>query len=44
MDYGQEDYVFGNTDVDARHWDIFVNEIFQNPEYAKVLEPLWNAS
>jgi hypothetical protein len=44
MDYGQEDYVFGNADVDARHWDIFVNEIFQNPEYAKVLAPLWNAS
>jgi predicted small lipoprotein YifL len=44
MDYGQEDYVFGNADVDARHWDVFVNDIFQDPEYAKVLESLWNAS
>ena len=21
MDYGQEDYVFGSTDADARHWE-----------------------
>jgi len=41
IDYGQEDYVFGNTEVDARHWDNFVLDIFE--EYADVLEPLFNA-
>ncbi|MCD8117810.1 MAG: hypothetical protein LUE21_12030 [Oscillospiraceae bacterium] len=41
IDYGQEDYVFGNTETDARHWDAFVNEIFQNAEYAAVLSDLF---
>lgn len=40
IDYGQEDYVFGNTQVDARHWNSFLLDIFE--EYADVLEPLFN--
>ena len=39
IDYGQEDYVFGNTQVDARHWNIFLLDIFQ--EHADMLEPLF---
>lgn len=42
MDYGQEDYVFGNAKADARHWDAFVLEAFQ--KYADVLKPLFNAT
>lgn len=42
MDYGQEDYVFGNSVSDALHWDIYVNKVFQNPEYAAVLSKLFN--
>ena len=41
IDYGQEDYVFGNTERDARHWNICLLEIFE--EYADVLEPLFNS-
>ena len=41
IDYGQEDYVFGDEDSDARHWDTFLLEIFE--EYADVLEPLFNS-
>ena len=41
MDYGQEDYVFGDADADARHWDSFVLAAFQ--KYADMLEPLFNA-
>ncbi len=40
IDYGQEDYVFGNTEVDARHWNAFLLDIFET--YADVLEPLFN--
>ncbi|MCC8100763.1 MAG: hypothetical protein LIP11_00370 [Clostridiales bacterium] len=40
IDYGQEDYVFGNTEQDARHWDTYLLEIFQT--YADVLSPLFN--
>lgn len=40
MDYGQEDYVFGTSEVDARHWDKFVLEIFK--EHADVLSELFN--
>ncbi|MFN8520293.1 MAG: hypothetical protein U0667_13065 [Chloroflexota bacterium] len=40
MDYGQEDYVFGNAEVDARHWDTFVLEALQ--EHADTLEALFN--
>lgn len=42
IDYGQEDYVFGSAEADARHWNPILNEIFQNEEYAKVLAPLFN--
>ena len=44
MDYDREDCVFGNEAVDARHWNIFLSDIFQNPEYAQVLVPLFNQS
>lgn len=42
IDYGQEDYVFGSADMDARHWNKILLDIFQNEEYAKVLAPLFN--
>lgn len=42
IDYGQEDYVFGNKEQDARHWDRVLLEIFEN--YADVLSPLFNSS
>ena len=41
IDYGQEDYVFGNTERDARHWNTFVLDIFE--KHADVLEPLFNS-
>ncbi len=41
IDYGQEDYVFGSSTQDARHWNTFLLEIFQ--EYADTLSPLFNA-
>lgn len=40
IDYGQEDYVFGDEDSDARHWNKFLLDIFE--EYSDVLEPLFN--
>lgn len=40
IDYGQEDYVFGNTEVDARHWNKYLLAIFE--EHEDVLEPLFN--
>lgn len=40
MDYGQEDYVFGSAEADARHWDGHVLEVFRT--YADVLSPLFN--
>lgn len=40
IDYGQEDYVFGNSEQDARHWNSTLLEIFE--QYADVLEPLFN--
>lgn len=40
IDYGQEDYVFGNSEQDARHWNRTLLEIFE--QYADVLEPLFN--
>lgn len=40
IDYGQEDYVFGSTKADARHWNIYLLKIFQ--KYADVLQPLFN--
>lgn len=41
IDYGQEDYVFGDTDSDARHWNKYLLEIYENN--ADVLEPLFNS-
>ncbi len=32
IDYGQEDYVFGSAEQDARHWDIFVLEALEAHE------------
>lgn len=40
IDYGQEDYVFGSSEKDARHWSVHLLEIFE--EYADVLKPLFN--
>ena len=40
IDYGQEDYVFGDRDTNARHWSIWVLKALQ--ENADVLEPLFN--
>lgn len=40
IDYGQEDYVFGSSEKDARHWDTYLLEIFE--EYTDVLAPLFN--
>lgn len=40
IDYGQEDYVFGDSEQDARHWNTYLLEIFE--EYADILEPLFN--
>ncbi|MCC8182945.1 MAG: hypothetical protein LIO45_08275 [Clostridiales bacterium] len=41
IDYGQEDYVFGSSTQDARHWNTFLLEIFQ--EHADTLSELFNA-
>ena len=41
-DYGQEDYVFGNAEKDARHWDKTLLAILI--EYEDVLSTLFNAS
>ena len=40
IDYGQEDYVFGSSTQDARHWNATLLEIFE--EYADVLSELFN--
>ncbi len=29
IDYGQEDYVFGSSEADARHWDRYVLDVFE---------------
>ena len=42
IDYGQEDYVFGSAEKDARHWTRFLLEILE--EHADTLEPLFNAN
>ena len=41
MDYGQEDYVFGSSSADARHWDKYVLKVFE--EHADTLAALFNA-
>jgi len=40
MDYGQEDYVFGSSSKDARHWDTYVLKVMKN-NYS-TLEELFN--
>lgn len=40
IDYGQEDYVFGDDQYDARHWDTYVLKILET--HADVLKPLFN--
>ncbi len=40
IDYGQEDYVFGNAEKDARHWNETLLKIFK--EDKDTLEPLFN--
>ncbi|MCD8218533.1 MAG: MSCRAMM family adhesin SdrC [Clostridiales bacterium] len=40
IDYGQEDYVFGSDSQDARHWNTFLLEIFE--EHADTLSELFN--
>lgn len=40
IDYGQEDYVFGSAEKDARHWNKDLLEIFE--EHADTLSPLFN--
>ena len=41
MDYGQEDYVFGSSTADARHWDKYVLKVFE--ENKDTLSSLFNA-
>ena len=41
IDYGQEDYVFGSAEKDARHWNTVLLEILQ--AHADTLAPLFNA-
>jgi hypothetical protein len=40
IDYGQEDYVFGDSDTDARHWSEWVLKALQ--ENQEALEELFN--
>ena len=40
MDSGQEDYVFGSSTADARHWDKYVLKVFE--EHADTLTELFN--
>ena len=40
IDYGQEDYVFGSAEKDARHWNDILLKIFT--EHQDTLEPLFN--
>ena len=40
IDYGQEDYVFGSSTKDARHWSVWVLQALE--ENAETLEGLFN--
>ena len=40
MDYGQEDYVFGSSSADARHWDKYVLKVME--ENSETLAELFN--
>ncbi|MBQ6645682.1 MAG: hypothetical protein IJM56_03275 [Clostridia bacterium] len=39
IDYGQEDYVFGSSTKDARHWSVWVLKALE--EHAEALEELF---
>ncbi|MCD7723647.1 MAG: hypothetical protein LUH82_06820 [Clostridiales bacterium] len=41
IDYGQEDYVFGSSEKDARHWNSILLEIFE--EHEDELSELFNS-
>ena len=41
MDYGQEDYVFGSSTADARHWNKYVLKVFEDNQ--DTLSSLFNA-
>ena len=40
MDYGQEDYVFGSSTKDARHWNKYVLKVFE--ENQETLSEIFN--
>ncbi len=40
IDYGQEDYVFGDSETDARHWDKYLLQVLQ--DHAEELAELFN--
>ena len=40
IDYGQEDYVFGDSDTNARHWSVWVLKALR--ENQETLESLFN--
>ena len=40
IDYGQEDYVFGSSAADARHWDRHVLDVLE--EHEEELSELFN--
>ena len=42
IDYGQEDFVFGTDETDARHWDMWVLKVLE--DHRAELEPLFNAN
>ena len=42
IDYGQEDYVFGSSEADARHWDKYILKVME--ENSKTLAELFNGS
>ena len=42
IDYGQEDYVFGDSETDARHWSKWVLKVLE--EHQEELEGLFNSS
>ncbi len=42
--YGQEDWVFGDAERDARHFSVFVNRVLRDPEKAAVLKPLYSTT
>ena len=41
IDYGQEDYEFGNSQKDVRHWDEYVLKVFE--AHSEELKELFNA-